>query len=97
MTPKQALVAISIIAAGFTATMANAAGNNPLHPSYFAEKANAPVAVKQSGVRYVDAGNPLSPAFKRSGGEGIWTMTATTNVQPYVDRNNPLSPSYKRS
>ena len=76
--------------------MANAAGNNPLHWFYNVDKTKAPAVVKLSGVRYVEAGNPLSPAFKRNGDDGIWMMTATTGVTAYIDRNNPLSPAYKR-
>ena len=46
-------------------------------------------------ARYVDASNPLNPAYSRTG-EAKWVETSDVNVVAYVDSRNPLSPSFKR-
>lgn len=73
------------------------ATDNPLHPSYFQEKAANWVQSKATGdvARYVDVGNPLSPSFNRNG-DAAWVVTSDVNVVAYVDSRNPLSPSFKR-
>ena len=72
------------------------AANNPLHPSYYQEKAGQWVETKASNAqRYVDASNPLSPAYSRSS-EAKWAATSDIKVVAYVDSRNPLSPSFKR-
>ena len=72
------------------------AANNPLHPSYYQDKAGQSVAIQTTNTtRYVDAGNPLNPAYSRNG-EAKWAATSDLNVVAYVDSRNPLSPSFKR-
>jgi protein-disulfide isomerase len=86
----------AIAAASLFAATAQAA-NNPLHPSYFQDKAANSVQPIVTGdtVRYVDVGNPLSPSYNRAG-DATWMVTSDVNVVAYVDIRNPLSPSYKR-
>ena len=74
------------------------ATDNPLHPSYFQEKAANWVQTKvtSNAERYVDVRNPLSPSYNR-GGDATWIVTSDVmNVVAYVDNRNPLSPSFKR-
>ena len=92
---KKALFATIAATTLFAATAQ--AATNPLHPSYFQEKAaNWVQPIATSGVaRYVDVSNPLSPAYNR-GGDAAWMVTSDVNVVAYVDSRNPLSPSFKR-
>ena len=91
---KKALFATIAAATLFAATAQ--AANNPLHPSYFQEKAANWVQTKVTGdaVRYVNVGNPLSPSFNR-GGVLNWLVTSDMKIVSYVDSRNPLSPGYK--
>ena len=86
----------AVAAASMFAATAQA-GNNPLHPSYFQEKAAQSVQTHATGdsARYVDVRNPLSPSYSRSG-DANWMVTSDLNVVAYVDSRNPLSPSFKR-
>jgi hypothetical protein len=91
---KRALFA-TIAATTLLAATAQAA-NNPLHPSYFQEKAAnwaQPIATTET-ARYVDVSNPLSPSFNRTG-DLNWLVTSDLKIVSYVDSRNPLSPSYK--
>ena len=92
---KKALFATIAATTLFAATAQ--AANNPLHPSYFQEKAANWVQPNVTGdaVRYVDVLNPLSPSFNR-GGDATWMVTSDVNVVAYIDSRNPLSPSFKR-
>jgi hypothetical protein len=94
---KKALSAVTLSAAVATvmfAASAQAANNNPLHPSFYQDKVS--VETKASGAAiYVDSRNPLSAAFTRSG-EAKWMTTSNDSVVAYVDSRNPLSPSFKR-
>ena len=73
------------------------AETNPLHPSYYRERAASWIQAKAStdAARYVDVNNPLNPSFNRNG-DANWIVTADLHVVPYLDIHNPLSPSYKR-
>ena len=66
---KKALSAVTLSAVAATvmlAASAQAANNNPLHPSFY--QAKTTVETKASGAaRYVDSRNPLSAAFTRAG------------------------------
>jgi hypothetical protein len=91
---KKALFATIAATTLFAATAQ--ATNNPLHPSYFQEKAAnwvQPITTSAS-VRYADASNPLSPSFNRAG-DLNWLVTSDLKIVSYVDSRNPLSPSYK--
>ncbi len=96
---KKALTAVTIATVAATSIFATAAPvqNNPLHPSYYQEKAANWVQTKATGntERYVDVRNPLSPSYNRAG-DANWMVTSDVNFVAYVDRFNPLSPSYKR-
>ncbi len=86
----------AVAAASMFAATAQAE-NNPLHPSYFQEKAAQSVQTQAPGdaARYVDVRNPLSPSYSRTGGAN-WMVTSDLNVVADVDSHNPLSPSFKR-
>ena len=92
---SSATFAAVAVATMFAATAQ--AENNPLHPSYFQNKAAQAVQTQVTGntARYVDVGNPLSPSYSRNG-EANWMVTSDLNVVAYVDSRNPLSPSFKR-
>jgi hypothetical protein len=79
-----------------SAPLANAQQqNNPLHPTYFAAKRVAIHPISTDGVsRYVDAHNPLHPAFARAGEASNWDATGVAATQAYIDANNPLHPKY---
>ena len=92
---KKALFAAIAATTLFAATVQ--AENNPLHPSYFQEKAANWVQSKvtSDAARYVDVSNPLSPSFNRTG-DLNWLVTSDLKIVAYVDSRNPLSPSFKR-
>jgi hypothetical protein len=90
---KQVL-AVTMLAASFAVTGANAASNNPLDPSF---ERNIGVSFAPVTGSAIDTGatrNPLNPAFYQarvnveSKGDATW-FDATAN--------NPLHPSYNRS
>ena len=81
------------IGAVFFAGMISGVQANPLHPSYFAKKANAPMIDVSAGRSYVDSRNPLYPMF---GHDGEWQTTGLRNVTHYIDNRNPLHPSFRR-
>ena len=87
--------AIAIVSSSF----ANAQDqNNPLHPSYYANK-TAAVAISTSGggERYGDARNPLHPAYYVQGSVSTaWQASAAGSVPAYVGNQNPLHPSFVR-
>lgn len=96
---KKALTAVTFAAVAATSMFAAAAPvqTNPLHPSYYQEKAANSVQTQVTGnaERYVDVRNPLSPSYNR-GGDANWMVTSDVNFVAYVDNRNPLSPSFKR-
>ena len=83
---------VSTIGATFFVAMISGAQANPLQPSYFANKANAPMMVVGAGKQYVDARNPLHPMFGHS---GEWQTTGSRKVAHYIDMRNPLHPSFR--
>jgi hypothetical protein len=91
----QKTIAIALATTAFAAmtSTAQAAIDNPLHPSYFAAKAKVTKVVVGSGETYVDSRNPLHPMFGRS---GEWQAVAQGTVKHYVDSRNPLHPSFRR-
>ena len=82
----------TVVFAGMIST-AQAASDNPLHPSYFAAKAKVTKVIAGTGQAYVDSRNPLHPMFGRT---GEWQMVAQGTVEHYVDSRNPLHPSFRR-
>ena len=80
-------------------TTAGATENNPLHPSYFWDK--APVgAVTQNagGAIAAPITNPLHPGyFAAKVLASPFVATGGPKTGRYVDDRNPLHPSYHRS
>jgi hypothetical protein len=88
------LVGIGAVMA--TASLAQAAVNNPLDPSYYSHKVSinkAPPAWVL--IPYADSNNPLHPSFERA--DGKWEETVAITGGIYVDRHNPLHPSYQKN
>ncbi len=86
-----ALTIGAMLFAGVIST-AHAAGNNPLHPSYFVAKAKIVKVISATQPAYIDARNPLHPMFGKS---ADWLMAGHGNVVHYVDNRNPLHPSFR--
>ena len=88
---------LTITLAGITT--AGATENNPLHPSYFWDKAQvAAVAGKASVVIAEPITNPLHPGY--FGAKVLASLFVATGArQPgrYVDDRNPLHPGFRRS
>lgn len=79
------------------ASVAQAASNNPLDPSYYSHKVK--ITHSQSvagGMPYSDSQNPLHPSFAWTG-NSKWETTVAAEGKPYVDRTNPLHPSYQKN
>lgn len=88
---------IGISAVLFTVSTAHAAVDNPLNPSYYANKfkiTHTPQA--GHGTSYVDSNNPLHPSFSRLD-MGKWQAGSAAGGALFVDRDNPLHPSYQRN
>ena len=98
MSRKTTLLSRTLFAiAIFGSSFANAQDqNNPLHPSYYADK-TATVAISTAGgtKHYVDSRNPLHPTYAQAVG-GAWQSTGAGSAQAYVDNRNPLHPSFAR-
>ena len=68
---------------------------NPLHPAYYAERAT--VAFQYLLTQpYVDASNPLHPAFAKTTFNNAWISTGASSGKAYVDSRNPLHPAFNR-
>ena len=68
---------------------------NPLHPAYYAERTIVDFQYIPTQA-YVDAGNPLHPAFAKTAFNNAWISTAAIGGNAYVDSGNPLHPAFKR-
>jgi hypothetical protein len=92
------LIVSSIAGLGLIAVSAlgNAATTNPLSPGF--QKYNVTIAAPApaNAARYVDAANPLTPTFSRSGHSSQWNITTVRANQLYRDTTNPLHPGFKR-
>jgi hypothetical protein len=89
-----------IAALASAAPLANAAddANNPLHPSYYANRTHASTAAPstETSARYLDDRNPLHPGYYAARvGDGAFVGTASSSTQPYVDDRNPLHPAHR--
>ena len=69
--------------------------DNPLHPTYYAERVSTQFDVTPA-QRYVDAGNPLHPTFAKTTFNTDWIATGMADGKAYVDSRNPLHPSFSR-
>ena len=78
---------------------ADATENNPLHPSYFWDKAQvAAVAGKASVVIAEPITNPLHPGyFAAKVLASPFVATGARKTGRYVDDRNPLHPGFRRS
>ena len=95
MYAKQLFLGLAIITTA-VAAQANAGGNNPLHPSYYWDKAPEVQAVISGAKLYADNRNPLHPSYGRVAGGGDWQPAVKSTGVGYRDSNNPLHPSFKR-
>ena len=90
---KQVL-AVTMLTAGFAAIGANAASNNPLHPSFERNFGGQFAPVTSAAIDTGAARNPLNPAFYQARVEFV-----SKSGKTWFDAaaNNPLHPSYHRS
>lgn len=87
------IAAMSLIA---VSALGNAATTNPLSPSFQKYEVTITAPDSSNAVRYVDAANPLTPTFARSGDNSKWDTTTLRADQLYRDTANPLHPGFKR-
>lgn len=79
------------------ASVAQAASNNPLDPSYYSHKVKITHSQPDVGATpYSNSQNPLHPSFAWAG-NSKWEATGAVEGVPYVDRANPLHPSYRKN
>ena len=79
------------------ASVAQAASNNPLDPSYYSGQAKVAYAQPDAAATaYSNSQNPLHPSFAWTG-NSKWEATVAVEGTPYVDRANPLHPSYQKN
>jgi uncharacterized protein (UPF0305 family) len=97
---KLTRIAITVAFAASAIGTANAAAhnNNPLHPSYFANKSGmvASETLVAPAARYV-AKNPLHPTYSKVTGDSWIATKAESGTVPYRDARNPLYPQFRRS
>ena len=89
------IVVITAVATLSANTQAAERQANPLHPGYYAERATVAFEYLPT-QQYVDAGNPLHPAFAKTAFRNEWMTTAAIQGKAYVDSRNPLHPAFKR-
>jgi hypothetical protein len=95
LTTKTVFAVIATIATVSVSAYAADRQTNPLHPAYYAERVTTEFNVTTT-QRYVDAGNPLHPAFAKTTSSAEWVATGVGNIQRYVDARNPLHPAFNR-
>lgn len=79
------------------ASVAQAASNNPLDPSYYSHRVKVTYSQPEaSATSYSNSQNPLHPSFAWTG-NSKWVATVAVQGKPYVDRANPLHPSYQKN
>ena len=69
---------------------------NPLHPAYYAERTTVTFQYLPTEA-YLDARNPLHPAFAKTTFNNAWISTGASSGKAYVDSRNPLHPAFNRS
>lgn len=95
LNTKTLSVVIAAVATLSVNTYAAERQMNPLHPAYYAERAIVDFEFLPT-QNYVDAANPLHPAFTRTTFRAEWMTTGAIGGKPYVDARNPLHPAFKR-
>lgn len=68
---------------------------NPLDPAYYAERATVTFQYLPTEA-YLDARNPLHPAFAKTTFNNAWISTGASSGKAYVDSRNPLHPAFNR-
>jgi hypothetical protein len=94
------LIAAVLLATSFTGvSIANAADNNPLDPSYFWDKTQVTSTAKNAGNDVAaPITNPLHPGyFAAKASIAPFTATGASFSHRYVNDRNPLHPGYHRS
>ena len=104
---KKTFVSVAVISTvvgavlvGSLSAHAQPRSNNPLHPSYFADRSNVG-EIKGRGAGSVatdlSTTNPLHPTYfaARLAGKG-WLPTALAKSAPWRDTRNPLHPGFDR-
>jgi hypothetical protein len=94
-TTKTLSAAIAVVATVSLNAYAAQRQDNPLHPAYYPLRSSAPAGVI-GGATYIDAGNPLHPAFAKAAVNGKWIVTGAAGSAPYVDSHNPRHPAFGR-
>ena len=95
LTIKTLSVVFATVATLSVNAHAAARQDNPLHPAYYAERAT--VAFQYLPTQpYVDASNPLHPAFAKTTFNNAWISTGASSGKAYVDSRNPLHPAFNR-
>lgn len=90
-------ITLGMSVALLAASVAQAASNNPLDPSYYSHKVKVTFSQPGAGaVPYSNSQNPLHPSFAWTGNSN-WETTVAVEGTPYVDRANPLHPSYQKN
>ena len=93
-------IVVGAALAGSFSAHAQPRSNNPLHPSYFADRSNVG-EIKGRGTGSVAADlsitNPLHPTYfvARLAGKG-WVPTVSGKSAPWRDTRNPLHPGFSR-
>lgn len=95
LTNKTVTAVVLVVATLSINAYAAPSQDNPLHPAYYAERITTEFNVRVT-ERYVDAGNPLHPAFAKTSFPADWIATGAGNGERYVDSRNPLHPTFKR-
>lgn len=94
-----ALVLGTLLLAFAGSSMAASDDNNPLNPSYYANRSHATALVgagDASSEVSVDRSNPLRPSHYAERSEAnAFVGTAASSGVPYMDAGNPLHPAHK--
>lgn len=96
MSTKSKLISIAGLTLIAASTLSSAAATNPLSPGYQKFIVTVAAPASANAQRYIDASNPLTPTFTRSGETTQWVPTTLRADQLYRDTANPLHPGFKR-
>ena len=94
LTTKTLAVAIATVAT-LSVNVHAELQTNPLHPAYYAECATVTFQYLPTEA-YLDARNPLHPAFAKTTFNNAWISTGASSGKAYVDSRNPLHPAFNR-
>lgn len=94
-SPKFPVLLVAAISILSLPAQADERPNNPLHPSYYVERAMTKFDVI-TWENYVDSRNPLHPAYPKADSVSEWQATVTGKGEAYVGFRNPLHPKFVR-